>query len=72
MLKSVEAEYVAWIVCEPTLRLVIELEDAWPTPSRVTPEPTLVPSTSNWTVPVGVPAPGEVGDTVAVNVTPWP
>ena len=32
----------------------------------------LVPSAANWTVPVGVPAPGAVAVTVAVNVTLWP
>ena len=26
----------------------------------------------NWTVPVGVPAPGALTDTLAVNVVDWP
>ncbi len=30
--------------------------------------PTLLPSTRNWTEPVGVPEPGATGLTVAVNV----
>ena len=34
--------------------------------------PTSVPSILNWTVPVGVPAPGAVAVTVAVNCTPCP
>ena len=32
-------------------------------------EPTVVPSTINWTVPVGVPEPGAVTPMVAVKVT---
>ena len=38
-------------------------------PDSATGEPELVPSTANWTVPVGVPA---VEVTVAVNVTESP
>ena len=34
--------------------------------------PTLLPSILNWTVPVGVPAPGAVAVTVAVNCTACP
>src|SRR3954468_2862473 len=34
--------------------------------------PKLVPSAENWTLPVGVPAPGAVAVTVAVNVTGSP
>ena len=34
--------------------------------------PALLPSTWNWTVPVGVPAPGAVAEIVAVKVTDWP
>ncbi len=33
---------------------------------------TLTPSMVNVTVPVGVPAPGEVAVTIAVNVIGWP
>src|SRR5438309_481772 len=34
--------------------------------------PVLVPSIANWTVPVGVPAPGAATLIVAVKITPWP
>ena len=40
-------------------------------PDRV-PVPSGAEPSLNVTVPVGVPAAGEVGDTVAVNVTDWP
>src|ERR671923_1044522 len=39
---------------------------------KVTDEPKLEPSILNWTVPVGVPPPGAIGVTVAVNETGWP
>ena len=35
----------------------------------VTAVPMALPLSKNWTVPVAVPAPGETGATVAVNVT---
>ena len=38
-------------------------------PDSATGEPKLTPSILNCTVPVGVPAPGETADTVALNVT---
>ena len=38
----------------------------------VTALPKLTPLVLNWTVPVGVPAPGATAVTVAVNVTDWP
>ena len=41
-------------------------------PFRATAEPKFVPSILNWTLPVGVPAPGATGATVAPNVVPWP
>src|SRR5579871_239617 len=34
--------------------------------------PRFVPSTWNWTVPVGAPAPGAMMPIVAVKVTVWP
>ena len=36
------------------------------------PVPIGLPPSRNVTVPVGVPAPGATGETVAVNVTDWP
>src|ERR1043166_6463221 len=39
---------------------------------RATGLPKLRPSTTNWTVPVRVPAPGATGWTVAVKVIAWP
>ena len=36
------------------------------------PVPTGLPPSRNVTVPVGVPAPGATGETVAVKVTDWP
>jgi hypothetical protein len=41
-------------------------------PLKATGVPKLVPSTTNWTVPVGVPVPGETTAIVAVKVTLWP
>jgi hypothetical protein len=38
----------------------------------ITAEPKFVPSILNWTVPVGLPAPGATGATVAVNLTDCP
>src|ERR1051325_7445953 len=40
-------------------------------PERVTTLPKFVPSTVNWTVAPGGPAPGAVALTVAVHVTGW-
>ena len=39
---------------------------------NVTAAPALLPSITNWTVPVGVPVAGETAATVAVKVTLWP
>ena len=44
---------------------------ALPVPSSV-PVPTVVAPSLNVTVPVGIPAPGDVAVTVAVRVTDWP
>jgi len=41
-------------------------------PDNVTGDPKLLPSITNWTVPVRVPEPGATALTVAVNVTDWP
>jgi len=41
-------------------------------PDNVTGDPKLLPSITNWTVPVRVPEPGVTGFTVAVKVTDWP
>ena len=53
--------------CEATV-MADEVYVAWPA-TRVTADPTGLPSTENWTVPVGVPA---VAVTVAVQTTCWP
>ena len=42
------------------------------TPALSNPVPIAVPASRNVTVPVGVPAPGAAGETVAVKVTDWP
>jgi hypothetical protein len=55
----------------PTDKLVVAPLEALP-PDRATAAPKLVPSILNWTVPLGVPAAGEVGLTVALKVTLWP
>ncbi len=39
---------------------------------NVTGDPRLLPPSWNCTVPVGVPDPGAIADTVAVKVTDWP
>jgi len=41
-------------------------------PDNVTGDPKLLPSITNWTVPVRVPEPGTTALTVAVNVTDCP
>src|ERR1051326_227523 len=41
-------------------------------PERATGLPKARPLVRNWTVPVGVPAPGATALTVAVKVTDWP
>ena len=42
------------------------------TPPLSVPEPIGMPPSRNVTGPVGIPAPGATGDTVAVKVTDWP
>ncbi len=54
-----------------TAREFIALLVAVP-PDKVIGLPKDVPSIWNWTVPVRVPAPGEIAFTVAVKVTDWP
>jgi hypothetical protein len=58
------------ILCAPTLRNGV-LNVAVPTPPSV-PIPRVVVPSLKVTVPVGVPAPGDTGATVAVSVTDWP
>jgi hypothetical protein len=41
-------------------------------PPPIVPVPKVVVPSLNVTVPVGIPAPGDTGTTVAVNVTDWP
>ena len=41
-------------------------------PESATGDPELLPSITNWTVPIRVPEPGATALTVAVNVTDWP
>ena len=41
-------------------------------PEMVTGLPKFTPLVRNWNVPVGVPAPGEVTEIVAVKVSDWP
>jgi len=41
-------------------------------PPLSVPVPIGLPPSRKVTVPVGVPAPGATGETVAVNVTDWP
>ena len=43
-----------------------------PIPPVRDPDPIKVAPSKNWTVPVGVPAPGAVAFTVAVKVMGWP
>src|SRR2546422_4012720 len=62
---------VAVTVCVPRASALV-VTDATPPPARVCGPPMSVPSAANWTVPVGVPPPGAVAVTVAVNVTLWP
>jgi len=58
-------------VWSATLRVLTGALVALP-PDSVTGDPTLLPSTANWTAPVGVPDPGDAAVTVAVNETGWP
>ena len=59
--------YAAVMVCEPTARVLtvivgVEMETV----------PRLVAPSKNVTVPLGVPAPGGITETIAVKVTDWP
>ena len=56
---------------EPATSRALVANVAVPVPSSV-PLPIFVAPSMKSTVPVGVPAPGETGATVAVNVTDWP
>lgn len=71
MLKLLSPPYVAVIVeCEPADDADV-VNVAWPVPSSV-PVPNVVPPSLKVTVPVGVPDPGELTVTNAVNVTGCP
>jgi hypothetical protein len=67
--KVLSPEYTVVIPLEPTGSTVVSvampLVSVWGEPSAVVP-------LKNWTVPVGVPAPGLAAATVAVKVTDWP
>jgi hypothetical protein len=58
-------------VCDPTVRVEIEGNDADPAAS-VTALPTFDPSMTSCTLPLGVPAPGATAVTIAENVTACP
>jgi hypothetical protein len=63
------AAYTAVIECDPTARDdVLKVAE----PALSVPVPIDVVPSLNVTVPVGVPLPGAVVLTVAVNVTDWP
>ena len=64
---SVKSALTVWL---PTVRPAVD-RDACPA-VRVTGDPKLEPSMTNWTEPIGVPEPGAFVVTVAVNVTLWP
>src|SRR6185369_10092559 len=63
--------YTAVTTCGPTLSELIAPLVALP-PLRLTGVPKSDPSILNCTVPLGVPDPGTLALTVAVNVTGWP
>jgi hypothetical protein len=62
---------VADTVCDPSAKEEIPLLVAVP-PDRLTGVPKFAPSILNWTVPLGVPAPGATAVTVAVKFTLCP
>lgn len=66
-LKFESPEYAAVTECEPGAREDVE-KVAWPEPLIETVDNVVEPSLKV-TVPVGVPAPGAAGVTVAVNVS---
>src|SRR5205814_1858251 len=63
--------YTAVIVWLPTESVVVAPLVALP-PVKLTAAPKLTSSILNWTVPVGVPAPGATAPTVAVKVIDCP
>ena len=69
-LKLPSPAYVAVTAWVPPARVAIELAVANPSPRGTVWRSA--PSTKNDTVPVGPPAPGATGATVAVKVTGWP
>ncbi len=58
--------YSATTVCKPRVKLFVVNVAA---PPVNVPEPTMLPSTRKFTVPVGVPAPGDTTLNAAVKVT---
>jgi hypothetical protein len=70
LVKLPSPSYAAVMACDPAAS--VELENvAWP-PALSVPVPNVVVPSLNVTVPVGVPLPGAVAATVAVNVTACP
>jgi hypothetical protein len=67
VMKLVSPPYTAVMECEPTVRDDVTYV-AWPAPLSE-PVPKVVVLSLKVTVPVGVPEPGAVAVTVAVNVT---
>src|SRR5260370_25498206 len=70
-LNAASPEYVAVTVWVPGMSEVTPERVATPSDTGAEPR-TSLPSATNWTVPVGVPAPGEVTVTVAVKATGVP
>jgi len=71
VMKLESPEYTAVMLWVPTPKLVMAAEVAEPE-VKVIAEPMALPLSKNWTVPVAVPAPGEVAAIVAVKVTDCP
>jgi hypothetical protein len=67
--KLVSPEYWTVIEFAPSASVLVE---TLPVPLASVAEPSEVVPLKNWTVPVGVPAPGATAATVAVSVTGWP
>ena len=70
--KEASLPYVAVTVWGPGARSELENVTTPLRPLSAVEPRTLVPSATNWTLPVGVPAPGAVTVTVAVKTTDWP
>jgi hypothetical protein len=70
-LKLTSPLYTAVTVAVPTVSVDTDALVALP-PLIATALPKFTPLVWNWTVPVGVPTPGAVALTIAVNVTDWP